>query len=189
VNLLEVVKRICDGDLRAWNEFLPFFQEVSRRAVRSFSLSELDTDEVLQDALVALYLGRLRQFRGSNVGELVNFLKQVVRRRALDWIEKERARSGESGPRGKNGSSSVKEPAEPGDVVTKLADDECEEFLRQELERLPRGDRELYLMKCQGLKEREIAEQTGRPKGTVAAQIARLLARLRERLRDRGCLD
>jgi DNA-directed RNA polymerase specialized sigma24 family protein len=44
-------------------------------------------------------------------------------------------------------------------------------------------------MKARGLKEREIAEQTRKPRGTVAAQIARLLERLRQRLRERGCLD
>jgi DNA-directed RNA polymerase specialized sigma24 family protein len=43
-------------------------------------------------------------------------------------------------------------------------------------------------MKARGMKEREIAEQTGRPPGTVASQIARLLVRLRAALRERGCL-
>ncbi len=179
MNPLQVVKRICDGDLGAWEEFLPSFQEIGRRAVRSFRLSELDTDEVLQDALVALCFGGLREFRGDHVGQLVNFVKQVVRHKALDWIQKRQTHSGSLGPPGE----------EPPTALGELADEECEEFLRQEVEKLPRGDRELYLMKNQGLKEREIAEQMGRPKGTVAVQIARLLTRLRQRLKDRGCLD
>jgi len=62
------------------------------------------------------------------------------------------------------------------------------EFLRQEVARLKREDRELYLMKAHGMKEREIAELTGRPPGTIASQIARLLDRLRASLKDRGCL-
>jgi DNA-binding NarL/FixJ family response regulator len=57
-----------------------------------------------------------------------------------------------------------------------------------EVARLKRQDRELFLMKARGMKEREIAEQTGRPPGTIAAQIARLLERLRSSLRDRGCV-
>ena len=57
----------------------------------------------------------------------------------------------------------------------------------QEIAALKREDQELYLMKARGLKEREIAEQTRRPPGTIASQIARLMERLRASLRARGC--
>jgi len=136
-----------------------------------------DCDGLLADMLTELYGGGLQKLRGNTVGELVNFLKRAVRNRALDHIEKAGRLVGVGDV------AELSAPEEPPDV----ADAECQEFLREEVEKLSRADRELYLMRARGLKEREIAEQTDRPPGTVAAQVARLLERLRQRLRERGC--
>lgn len=141
-------------------------------------------DDILADVLTSLYAGGLSRFRGETIPELVGFLKVIVRNRAIDFL-KERAKRGES-----PGDESIArvDGGEGLDSQGGVADAECLEFLRQEVEKLKREDRELYLMKARGLKEREIAEQTGRPPGTIASQIARLLDRLRTRLKDRGCV-
>ena len=150
--------------------------------MRSFRLSPADADDVLAEALTALYAGGLSQFRGETVAELVAFLKAVVRNRALDRLKQQRRWTSSEGAGERHAA------VDPSDIAAGVADDECVEFLRQEVEKLRRDDRELYLMKARGLKEREIAAQTGRPPGTVASQIARLLERLRSALRERGCL-
>jgi RNA polymerase sigma factor (sigma-70 family) len=132
----------------------------------------------------------LAQFRGETVGELIAFLKAVVRNRAIDFI-KERSRWA---PAGAAAEAHAEESAGASagqdwfDASSEIADAECVEILRQEVAGLKRDDRELFLMKARGLKEREIAEQTGRPPGTISSQIARLLERLRASLRERGCL-
>ena len=133
--------------------------------------------------MTALYAGGLSRFRGETVAELVGYLKAVVRNRAIDFVKERRRSEGHTG-------ESVEQVAgpDPFDISAGVADDECLEFLRQEVSKLKREDRELYLMKARGLKEREIAEQTGRPPGTIASQIARLLERLRSSLKDRGCV-
>lgn len=187
-DLLDLVKRCRDGDADAWRTLLPHFQVIGRRALRSFRLSTSDLDDVLSDTLVSLYGGGLSQFRGATLPQFLAFLKIVVRNRAIDLVKERRkwptaAAPGDLDP----GAPDVATP-DAGDVSHDIADDECLEFLRQEVGRLKREDRELYLMKARGLKEREIVEQTGRPAGTVSSQIARLLERLRSALRDRGCL-
>ena len=106
------------------------------------------------------------------------FLRTIVRNRAIDVLKHRNRWIPTASP----GEGAAPEPEALG-----VADDECMEFLRQAVAALKREDRELYLMKARGLKEREIAEQTGRPPGTVASQIARLLERLRAGLRARGC--
>lgn len=147
---------------------------------------------MLSEVLTSLYAGGLSQFRGQTIAELFGFLKAVVRNRAIDFVkdrgkwvptatEPSRAGSTEESTAGTAGP-------DPSNISTEIADEECLEFLRQEVNRLKREDRELYLMKARGLKEREIAAQMGRPPGTVASQIARLLERLRSSLRERGCL-
>lgn len=144
---------------------------------------------MLADALTSLYAGGFSRFRGDTVAEVVGFVRAVVRNRALDLM-KQRTRWPATDPTTAAYTGAVAPvggPA-PADLADDLADDECLEFLRQEVGALKRDDRELYLMKARGLRERDIADQTGRPAGTVASQIARLLERLRTRLRERGCL-
>jgi RNA polymerase sigma factor (sigma-70 family) len=183
-DLLDLVRRCRSGDPDAWRALLSPFQEVGRRTLRSFRLSAADLDDILADALAALYAGGLAQFKGTTVAELVGFLKAIVRNRAIDFVKDRR--NGEAYPEAS--AEALVTSAVPYDISHGIADDECLEFLRQEVDKLKREDRELYLMKARGLKEREIAEQTGRPPGTVASQIARLLERLRSRLKDRGCV-
>jgi RNA polymerase sigma factor (sigma-70 family) len=190
-DLLDLVKRCRDKDPEAWRAFLVPFQEIGQRALRSFRLPEADSDDVLSDALTALYAGGLVQFRGGTIAELIAFLKAVVRNRAIDFL-KERSKwvSTESPTEGGAGGELVARPVsrDPLDVASGIADDECVEFLRQEVAKLKKEDQELFLMKARGLKEREIVEQTGRPPGTISSQIARLLDRLRTSLRERGCV-
>ena len=82
-DLLDLVKRCRDKDPEAWRAFLVPFQEIGQRALRSFRLPEADSDDVLSDALTALYAGGLVQFRGGTIAELIAFLKAVVRDRAI----------------------------------------------------------------------------------------------------------
>jgi RNA polymerase sigma factor (sigma-70 family) len=160
------------------------FQEVGRRTLRSFRLPAAEADDILSDVLTTLYTGGLAQFRGATMAELVGFLRAVIRNQAIDLLkEKRKWAEGNPGEAGQHAAG-----PDPFDISAGVADDECVEFLRQEVERLGRQDRELFLMKARGLKEREIAAQTGKPPGTIASQIARLLERLRSNLRKRGCV-
>ena len=158
-------------------------QEIGRRALRSFRLPTADSEDILAEALTALYSGGLLQFRGGTIAEFVAFLKAVVRNRAIDFVTGQKRLAGHPEELAANAAKSDRP-----DFSTEISDEECLEFLRQEVARLKREDRELFLMKARGMREREIAEQTGRPPGTIASQIARLLERLRSSLRDRGCV-
>ena len=178
MDFVDLVKRCGDGDPEAWRAFLGPFEEIGRRALRSFHLSAADIDDILADALASLYSGSLAHFRGATNAELVVFLKTIVRNRAIDVLKHHHRWVPTDSP----DERALESPAAPG-----IADDECVEFLRQEVARLKREDQELFLMKARGLKEREIAEQLRRPPGTIASRIARLLERLRATLRDRGC--
>jgi RNA polymerase sigma factor (sigma-70 family) len=177
------VRRCQAGDPDAWRAFLLPLQEIGRRALRSFRLPTADSEDILAEALTALYSGGLLQFRGGTIAEFVAFLKAVVRNRAIDFVKGQKRWEGHpEEPAAKAARSHAP------DFSNAISDEECLEFLRQEVARLKREDRELFVMKARGMKEREIAEQTGRPPGTIASQIARLLERLRSSLRDRGCV-
>jgi RNA polymerase sigma factor (sigma-70 family) len=189
-DLLDLVNRCRGGDPEAWRALLASFQEIGRRALRSFRLAEADSDDILSDALTALYGGGLVQFRGGTIAEFIAFLKAVVRNRAIDFLKERKKWTPTDSPAEGRAEESVARPVgrDPFDVASGIADDECVEFLRQEVAKLKKEEQELFLMKARGLKEREIVEQTGRPPGTISSQIARLLDRLRASLRERGCV-
>ena len=189
-DLLDLVNRCRGGDPEAWRALLAPFQEIGRRALRSFRLAEADSDDILSDALTALYGGGLVQFRGGTIAEFIAFLKAVVRNRAIDFLKERKKWTPTDSPAEGRAEESIalQVGRDPFDVASGIADDECVEFLRQEVAKLKKEEQELFLMKARGLKEREIVEQTGRPPGTISSQIARLLDRLRASLRERGCV-
>jgi len=188
--LLDLVNRCRVRDSDAWRALLGPFQEVRRRALRSFRLPEADSDDILSDALTVLYAGGLGQFRGGTLAELIAFLKAVVRNRAIDFLKARKKWAPTDSPAEGRAEESValQVGRDPFDAVSGIADDECVEFLRQEVAKLKQEKQALFLMKARGIKEREIVEQTGRPPGTISSQIARLLDRLRASLRERGCV-
>jgi len=186
-DLLDLVNRCRDGEADAWRALLPYFQAIGHQALRPFRLSPIDHDDILSDALASLYGGRMSQFRGQTVPEFFAFLKAVVRNRGLDFVKKRRRWSPSDDDIVPDAGADMMRSV-GADVSRDVADDECLEFLRHAVSQLKREERELYLMKARGLKEREIVELTGRPPGTVSSQVARLLERLRVVLRDRGCL-
>ena len=163
MDLLGVVGRCREGDPEAWRAVLPAVQEVGRRTLRPFRLSGFDSDDVLADALTSLYAGELSRFRGTTLTELIDFLRTVVRNRALELAK---ARP-------------------PSETNHDSAGADGVEALCREIGWIKRDDRELYLMSARGLREREIAEQVGRPAAAVASQLAFVL----ERLRGRGLVS
>ncbi|MFQ5912361.1 MAG: RNA polymerase sigma factor [Nitrospinota bacterium] len=184
MDLLAVVHRCSRGETGAWEEFLPAFGEIGRRTLRTFRLSEADQEEILSRSLLSLYEAGLRRFHGTSMGELAVYLKRVVRNEALTYVQR---RSREVVDE-KVGTTNPSEDA-LSDVPGRLVEEETRRILEEIIAELPRRDKELYLMKMRGLKEREIAEQTGSPPGTIASRISRLIDQIQKRLRERGCLD
>jgi RNA polymerase sigma factor (sigma-70 family) len=181
MDLMSVVRACCKKESNAWVNFFPPFLEIGRRSLRTFRLSQEEQEDILSQVLVKLYGGGLERFHGSSTGELVSYLKTIVRNESLTFI-KQKSRNitvpegvGEIPDRGQK-------PPE-----TQFADKECLQILEEMISNLTVPEKELYLMKYRGLTEREISEQTGSPPGTVASRIKRLLDKLRANMREKGC--
>ena len=180
MDLFEQVRRIRNGDKSSWDQFVPAFNEIGRRALRTFRLSQDDQNEILSQALSKLYMGGLINFHGSSVGELVLYLRRIVRNEALTFIKKQKREE----PKSDIGTDV------PSDhnLENSLADQDCLRKLEVIVQSLPFQEKELYMRVYAGLKVREIADQTGEPVGTIGARISRLKERLRASLRGHGCL-
>lgn len=183
MDLLQVAERCCRGEASSWEEFLPVYADLSRRVLRTFRFSEATLEDILSKTLLKLYEGGLQQFRGSSVGELVAYLKQVIRNEALTFI---RHQSREvMDPEAGINIPSDNPAAMPMDVI---ADEECLKILEHIVSLLPKRERELFLMKSRGMKEREIATQVGSPSGTIASWISRMIKQIQEELQEHNCL-
>ena len=180
MDLLEQARKILNGDKGSWDQFVPAFNEIGRRSLRTFRLSQDDQNEILSQALAKLYAGRLNGFQGSYLGELASYLSRIVRNEALTFIKKQKRE--ELNPNIGNDVPSAH------NLEKSLADQECLRKLEEIVQRLPLREKELFLKVYGGLKVREIAEQMGEPLGTIAARISRLKIHLRLALRDQGCL-
>lgn len=180
MDLLEQVRKILNGDESSWEQFVPEFNNIGWKTFRTFRLSIDDQTEILSQALSKVYAGGLKNFHGKSLGELVVYLKHIVRNEALTFIKKQERE--ELNPE-------IDENVPSGqDMEDTLAEEECLRLLEEIIQKLPFYDKELYMGVLQGIKLREIAEQIGEPLGTVGGKISRLKERIRENLRDHGCL-
>jgi len=132
-----------------------------------------------EDAFQATFLVLVRKAATIQRKELVaNWLYGVARQTAR------RARSAafKQGVRERQ----VTEMPEREALQSKLQDD-LEPLLDQELSRLPQKYRVLIILcDLEGKTRKEVAQQLGRPEGTVAGQLARARAMLAKRLSRRG---
>ena len=63
MDLLEQARRIRNGDKGGWDQFVPAFNEIGRRSLRTFRLSPDDQNDILSQALAKLYAGGFADVR------------------------------------------------------------------------------------------------------------------------------
>jgi RNA polymerase sigma-70 factor (ECF subfamily) len=171
-DLVEALARGDEGAIRSViDEFTPLVRNTARRVVRDHTLAE----DVVQDTFVALWSepGRYDSTRGS----LAAFLTTVAHRRAIDVVRSEVARS--------NREQRPPEPPPPIDIEEEVWTLELSRTVRQQLEKLPEGEREaISLAYLAGLPYVTVAERLGLPEGTVKSRIRSGMRRLARILAD-----
>lgn len=142
------------------------------RYIRSFGLSRVDGEEVLQESFLALYRHLQRGGPRSNlrgwifrVAHNMSLKKNYANRYAHNFApldESDRCQPHDPAPN-------------PEQRATSLQRDER---LRRVLRSLPPQDQRCLFLRFEGLRYREIAKITGISLGAVSIAIARSLARL-----------
>jgi RNA polymerase sigma-70 factor (ECF subfamily) len=141
------------------------------RYIRSFGLSRVDAEEVLQEAFLALYQHLQRDRPRSN---LRGWIFRVAHNMALkrNYVNaREQCCSpfdeAEAGPHDRSPN-----PEERFNGIQR------HERLRRVLHCLPAQDQRCLFLRLEGLRYREIAKITGMSLGSVSMTITRSLARL-----------
>src|SRR5215475_14517800 len=85
MDLLAMIDGCKRDDSAAWEAFLAWFSRVSKRVLAGFpTLHLLETEEVADEARLKVFAEiRAGRFHATYPGEVVNFVRVVVRREAL----------------------------------------------------------------------------------------------------------
>jgi RNA polymerase sigma-70 factor (ECF subfamily) len=173
------VRAVAAGDRDAlaalWDRFAPVLLGLARRVLKD----PADAEEVVQEVFLHLWrqAGRYDPTRSS----LSTWLALVTRSRAIDRLR----------TRGVVDRTHAAVQAEAGPVhasgegASRVLHGERRRRVRDELAGLPEEQRQvLELAFFEGLTQREIAERTGIPLGTVKTRTLLAMKKLRTALRD-----
>ena len=168
------MERVAAGDAEAFEAIY----DRHSRSVHSYLVAQLgrsgEAEEVCQDAFLALWrhASRFDPRRGGVRGWLIG----IARNQALDRLRAQARRA-----RAEAAAQAIAALGVPEDIVSRAGTDRAEAArLRPVLDDLPSEQRDaLLLVHAGGLTQREIAQVTGLPLGTVKSRLRLGLARVR----------
>jgi len=174
-----LVSEMADGRQEAMAELYDRFAPMLLGLARKVLKSQEDAEEVLQEALVHAW-NRAAQYDASR-SSVSTWLVMITRSRAIDRLRSRKV-SDRTVAEVQRESTPTHASAEG---ASRVLHDERRQRVRQELVQIPDEQRQiLELAFFGGLTQREIAEQTGIPLGTVKTRTLLAMKKLRIALRD-----
>lgn len=175
----ELVERMAGGDTEAlgvlYDRYSGMLLALAARILHDPGAAE----DILQEAFWQAWRQASRY--DPSRSSVSTWLVLLTRSRAIDSLRSRQVKERTLAAVRDEGSPTHTSPAGMGDVLMQ----ERRQRLREELERLPRAQREvLQLAFFGGLTQREIAEKTDTPLGTVKTRSLLGLKKLREALHD-----
>ena len=162
----------CPRDFE--QEVLPHLDDAYNLA-RWLTRNDQDAQDVVQEA----YMRAFRFFDESRGANVRPWLLRIVRNTCYTCLQLNRVRQPTTEF---DEELFVRDPGAQ-DLEEALLRSDSSELLRQALESLPAGSREvLVLRELQGMTYKEISEVTGIPCGTVMSRLSRARSRLRQTL-------
>jgi RNA polymerase sigma-70 factor (ECF subfamily) len=175
----DLVKRIADGRQEALGELYDRYAPLLLALARRILGSAADAEEVVQEALLQVWgqAGRYDPRRSS----VTTWLVLLTRSRAIDLLRSRRVRERAVEAAGDEGGLRHASPEGPRAVWSA----ERAARIRAVLAGLPAEQREVLEQSFfRGWSQREIAERTGIPLGTVKTRTLLAMRKLRQLLRD-----
>jgi RNA polymerase sigma-70 factor (ECF subfamily) len=141
----DLVARIHSGDEEALeillNRYLPALRRIVRQHLHGYARSMLDTDDIVQDALLST-LRRMPHFEWRTPGALLAYLRRVILNRIID-TKRKYARRGEWVPLPDDCAGQAASP------LQRVEDKEEIRRYRAALFRLKPRDRQLIVMRME----------------------------------------
>lgn len=170
----DLLRRVVDGDERAWDEMVQQFAGLVWSVARAYRLSSASTDDVVQTVWLRLaeHCGSIRQPE-----RLASWLATTTRNEALRVIR---------GNTRQTPSATFDDRAEPTtpSIEERVGDDETLMVVLAAFAQLGEDDQQLLRLLCAvpPLDYQTIAEMLDRPIGSIGPTRARCIKRLRRLL-------
>ena len=180
----ELVDRVRQGDLEAFNQIVTVFQERIYNLCLRMLGSPQAAEDAAQDAFMSAYrnAGKLR---GANVR---SWLFRIASNTCIDEVRKRKRRPAVSldQPSADADAPPLDVPDEDPGPEKRTLQNELHSAVQEALLDLP-SDQRLAVTLCdlEGFQYEEIADAMDTSVGTVKSRISRGRARLREAIRDR----
>jgi len=168
------LERIAAGDAAAVNECLDRYSALVWSLARRFLSNYADAEDAVQEIFVEVW--RTAERYDPDVSSEATFICTIARRRLIDRLRR-RQRQPDLEPIAE--THAVTDRAQPPDLETR---EEAERIRRVMRQLRPEERRILELATQESLTQREIAQRTLLPLGTVKTHTRRGLKRLRELL-------
>jgi len=176
----DLIGRAADGDARA----LEVLYDRYSRVVYSFALRIVGDQQVAEELLQEVFFRAWQQgssFRSSR-GSFITWLLSITHNMAIDEVRKRRRRPQKSDNDDPE-TALAGVPDARQDVEEEVWLGTLRETISVALEALPPAQREaIELAYFRGLTQREIAEQTGEPLGTIKTRMRLGMQKLRDQL-------
>lgn len=164
--------RLAEGESGAAQDVLRAYGGLVWSLALRFCRSRDDAEDAVQEIFTDLWKSAHR-YRSSRASESV-FVTMIARRRLIDRLRRERRRT-EVEPMATGPESELHQPGDGGERGW-----DAEQAARAIRQLSADQRRVLEMSVVQGLTQREIAEATGAPLGTVKTHMRRGLIRLQE---------
>ncbi|OPX20205.1 MAG: hypothetical protein BZ151_05165 [Desulfobacca sp. 4484_104] len=180
-DLMAIIDGCLAGEQQAWAEFYRHFGRVAKGLLyRWGGFSDTEIQDLIQEIMLRLYKGGLAQFKGTTIYEFLAYYKTIILNAARTYGQK-RGRPPVNHKSDFRFAGNMPNNADFSDQL------EVWDAVRAWLLSLPPQEREIILLKLQGLKNREISQRLKIPQGTVESKYFRLLERLRRTMEPDEC--
>lgn len=193
--MFEDVLLIIEGcrreEERSWSIFAKEFGSMAENILRKFSdLAPQDRENIIQNVLIKLFKGGLRNFQGSTKYEFFKYFKTIVIHEGISYLKSERKDKENISLNGEDSEGlSLKNLIPNQDPLSRpdltAEGKEVLDRIQKVMEEFPLLDQQIFWMKLQGYKDEEIKNILGIPLGTVASKYSRVRTKIIEVLGER----
>ena len=175
----DLVNRAAEGDHAAFHLLVERHRAMVYRVAYQFAGNHHDAEDIAQEVFIKVYRS-LDRFRQD--AQLTSWMYRIAMNACID--HKRRHSAAAAAPFGEEAElKMLNMPEEAPGPEDRAYAGELGEVLEQEVQRLPPGQRVVFIMRHhQGLKLGEIAAALGLAEGTVKRQLHAAVHRLRQAL-------
>lgn len=169
-DLIYYIQEIKKGNEHVWNTVYKNLYCFAEEVLRRFELSREEKQDIIHDAFEKLHRS-IKNFKGFTKGQFLQYFKTICINCFNDYKN--------SFNREIELSSEIPDTANP---LKELQNREVMEKVFDALKDEPLKNKEIFLLKLKGYKERQIGQMLNIPAGTVASTYSRILNKLRRKI-------